>query len=253
MSRLLIVNADDFNLTEGVSRGIVDAYQRGILTSTTAMVNLPGLPSAAALARDLPGLSAGLHVNLTFGPPVLPPERVRSLVDGTGVFVRDRERLGHAGEPGEVRDEVRAQARRFEQVVGRPPSHVDSHYHMHRHPAVFEAVMDLAATLGVPVRAVAPEMADAIRRRGVRCPDRMTGDVGPDAYWTVARLQGLIPTLPEGVTEICCHPGYWDPALAVSSYGPQREVELHALCDAAVLRAVEESVVRLISYADLGR
>jgi predicted glycoside hydrolase/deacetylase ChbG (UPF0249 family) len=252
MPRLLIVNADDFNLTEGVSRGIVEGYRRGILTSTTAMANLPGLESAMALTRDLPGLSVGLHVNLTFGPPVLPPERVRSLVDGTGILVRDRERLAHTGEPEEIREEVRAQARRFEQVAGAPPSHVDTHYHMHRHAAVFEAVLDLARTLQVPVRAVSHEMAEAIRGRGLRCADRMTGDVGSDAYWTVARLVGVIPALPEGVTEICCHPGHWDSALAVSSYGPQRDVELQALCDPAVLRAVEESGVRLISYADLG-
>jgi predicted glycoside hydrolase/deacetylase ChbG (UPF0249 family) len=253
MPRLLIVNADDFNLTEGVSRGILEGYRRGILTSTTAMANLPGLESAVAPARDLPGLSVGLHVNLTFGPPVLSPERVRSLVDGTGIFVRDREHVAHAGEPEEIREEVQAQARRFEQAAGMPPSHVDTHYHMHRHPAVFEAVMELAGKLRVPVRALAPEMAEAIRGRGLRCADRLTGDVGAEAYWTVARLHGLIPALPEGVTEICCHPGYWDPALAVSSYGRQREVELQALCDPAVLRAVEESGVRLISYADLGR
>jgi predicted glycoside hydrolase/deacetylase ChbG (UPF0249 family) len=251
MQRLLIVNADDFNLTEGVSRGIVEGYQRGILTSTTAMVNLPGLEQSLALARDLPGLAVGLHVNLTFGPPALPPERVRSLVDGTGVFIRDRERLAQAGEPQEIRDEVRAQARRFQQVRGAAPTHLDSHHHVHQHPRVLPAVLDLAAELDVPVRSLSPEMAAQIRRRGLRCADGLVGDVAAEAYWTPERLRALVAGLTPGVTEICCHPGYYDPSLAVSSYGKQREAELRALCDPEVLTAVEQAGVRLISYADL--
>jgi predicted glycoside hydrolase/deacetylase ChbG (UPF0249 family) len=251
MQRLLIVNADDFNLTEGVSRGIVHGYQHGILTSTTAMVNLPGLEQSATLTSDLPGLSVGVHLNLTFGPPVLPPDRVRSLVDGTGIFIRERERLAAAGEPEEIVEEARAQVRRFRQVLGRPPTHVDTHYHVHRHPRVLEAVLEVAAELGVPVRALSGDMAARIRARGLRAADRLVGDVGARAYWTPERLQGFLASAPDGITEICCHPGYCDESLQVSSYAAQREEELRALCHPAVLQAVEQADLRLISYADL--
>jgi predicted glycoside hydrolase/deacetylase ChbG (UPF0249 family) len=251
MARRAIVNADDFNLTESVSRGILEGHQRGVLTSTTVMVNLPGLDRSAALLQGLPRLSVGLHVNLTLGTPVLAAERVRSLVDGTGCFFRDRERLGKAGEPEDIREEVRAQARRFKQVLGRTPSHIDSHYHMHRHPAVFEAVLDLAVALRVPLRALDGEMAGRIRGRGVACADGAQGDVGTQPYWTVARLAECLRSLPEGTTEIVAHPGLWEPALDISSYSRQREAELQALCDPAVRATAEEAGVTLISYLEL--
>ena len=159
MAKYLIVNADDFNLTEGVTRGILDGHRSGIITSTTVMVNLPGLARTRDLAREAPGLGLGLHVNLTLGVPVLSSTTVPSLVDANGRFVRDRDRVGEVGVPSELRDEVAAQARQFEAVFGRHPTHLDTHYHMHRLPRVLEAVLDVAAELRVPVRAVTAEMA----------------------------------------------------------------------------------------------
>ena len=251
MPGYLIVNADDFNLTAGVSRGILDGHRNGIITSTTIMVNLPGLAHSRDLAREAPGLGLGLHVNLTLGAPVLPAECVRSLVDRDGQFVRDRERAGHVGLPAELRDEVAAQLRRFEEVFGYRPTHLDTHYHMHRLPRVLAAVLEVAADLGLPVRAVTPEMAVQIRRRGLPAVDRMVGDVGPDAYWTAARLVQFIQTAEDGVTELMCHPGYADDALAVSTYREQREGELRGLCDPRPKAALAVADVRLISYREL--
>lgn len=90
MNRGLIVNADDFGVTAGVSRGILDAVRHGIVRSTTAMVNLPGEADLDADAASLRGLGIGLHLNLTWGRPVAPADRVASLVDGDGRFTRDR-------------------------------------------------------------------------------------------------------------------------------------------------------------------
>lgn len=253
MSKYLIVNADDFNLTEAVSRGIVDGHRRGIITSTTVMVNLPGLVRSRDLARDTGRLGLGLHVNFTLGAPVLPGATVRSLTDASGHFVRDRERLGQFGVPSEIRDETAAQATRFAEVFGCLPTHLDTHYHMHRLPRVFAAVLEVAADLGVPLRAVTPDMAVQIRQRGVLSPDRMVGDVGPDAYWTAESLVGFIGTAEEGVTELMCHPGYADEALAVSSYHAQREGELRGLCDPRVKTALAATGVELINYRDLAR
>lgn len=165
MPRWLIVNADDFNLTEGVTRGILEAHRSGIVTSTTVMVNLPGLEMSRVLSQAHPRLGLGLHLNLTFGPPVLPPGKVRSLVDDAGRFVRDHGRLREAGDPSEIRQELAAQVERFRAIFGHSPSHLDTHHHIHRHPPVLEAVLDLAVGLGVPVRAFTPEMAARIRWR----------------------------------------------------------------------------------------
>ena len=251
MGKYLIVNADDFNLTEGVTRGILDGHRHGIITSTTVMVNLPGLTRTRDLAREASGLSLGLHVNLTLGAPVLPVGAVPSLVDGAGHFVRDRCRVGESGAILEIRAETAAQARRFEEVFGRRPTHLDTHYHMHRLPRILAAVLDVAGELGVPVRALTPEMAARIRGRGLSAPDRMAGEVGPTAYWTTERLREFICRMEEGVTELMCHPGYADEALAISSYTTQREGELRALCDPAVRTALAASGVRLIHYGML--
>jgi predicted glycoside hydrolase/deacetylase ChbG (UPF0249 family) len=251
VAKYLIVNADDFNLTEGVTRGILDGHRRGIITSTTVMVNLPGLERARDLARESPGLDIGLHINLTFGAPILPASAVPSLVDPSGHLVRDRERVGDLGVVSEIRDEAAAQAKRFAEVFGRRPTHLDTHYHMHRLPRVFEAVMEVAEELRLPVRAVAPEMALQIRQRGLLAPDRMVGDVGAEAYWTPENLVALLGTLPDGITELMCHPGYADDALSVSSYCAQRQGELRALCDSRVKAALSTAGVCLIGYRDL--
>ncbi len=251
MPSLLIVNADDFNLTEGVSRGILEAHRHGIVTSTTVLVNLPGLVQRRDLAAEAPHLGLGLHLNLTFGPPVLPPSRVPSLVDAGGQFVHDRARPGLAGNPSDVRAEWTAQIERFEAVFSRRPTHLDAHHHVHRHPRIFEVALDLAAGLGIPLRAITPEMAGRIRARGLPAVDRTVGDVGPEAFWNTARLLAFLRDLPAGVTELICHPGRLDGAPAASSYWKQREVELRALCDPQVKSILEAAAIPRISYAEL--
>lgn len=251
MPPFLIVNADDFNLTEGVSRGILTAHRHGIVTSTTVMVNLPGLERSRELACEAPRLGLGLHLNLTFGPPVLPSQRVPSLVDGNARFVRDRARVGEVGEPSEIRAEWAAQAERFAAVFGREPTHLDTHHHVHRHPRIFEAALDLAERLAIPLRALTPELAQRIRGRHLPAVDQAVGDVGPDAFWQPARLIDFLRRLPPGVTELMCHPGYADGALSASSYCVQREVELRALCDPRVKDALKAAGVRCIAYGDL--
>jgi chitin disaccharide deacetylase len=248
---ILIVNADDFNLTEGVTRGIADAHRYGIVTSTTVMVNLPGLERSRDLAREAPRLGVGLHLNLTFGPSVLPPVQVTSLVDGAGWFIRDPAHAGEAGDPSEIQGEMAAQAERFEAVFGARPSHLDTHHNLHRYPRVFEVLLDLADGLDIPVRALTPEMASLIRERRLPAVDRAVGDVGIDAYWTADRLRSILATIRDGITELVCHPGYADAALSISSYCGQREVELRALRDPGVKGVLAEGGFRCIGYGEL--
>src|SRR5207244_5428601 len=104
-ARSLIVNADDYGLTAGVSRGIIDAHRRGIVTSTTLLVNRPVDP-ALIEALQSSGLGVGLHMNLTLGPPVAPAKRVASLLDGEGRFVRDAREAARRARPDEARIEL---------------------------------------------------------------------------------------------------------------------------------------------------
>src|SRR5262245_21994876 len=85
-TKRLIVNADDFGLTAGVNRAIIEGHMRGAITSATVMANMPAFDDAVRLARDCPSLGVGLRFNITQGRPVAAASRVRSLIDGRGEF-----------------------------------------------------------------------------------------------------------------------------------------------------------------------
>lgn len=251
--RALIVNADDFNLTAGVSRGIAEAHRAGIVTSATAMVNLPGLRENLGLIQDLPLLGLGLHLNLTFGPPISPAEKVRSLLGPDGRFVRDPARQLESADPEEIAREWDAQFEVFLTAVGRPPTHLDTHHDLHAHPPASEIALDLAQRLRVPLRPVTPAVRAAMAAAGLPSPDRVIGETAADPYWTVTRLLQCLDQLAEGVTELCCHPGRFDEMLLVSRYNRQREAELQALMNSTVQQRLRKREIALLTYADLTR
>jgi len=244
----LIVNADDFNLSPGVSRGIFEAAAAGVLTSTTVMINLP---ADNEILRDLRGssLGVGLHLNLTFGAPVLPAWEVRSLVDGDGWLLRDPKGVAARAEPGEAARELRAQVEKFTAVVGRLPTHLDSHHFLHRYSPIREIVLDLAAELGLPMRADQPDLRVDAQERGLRIPDHFMGDATEEAYWTEARLRWALARISDGVTELMCHPGYND--VPWSRYSHQREVELRALTTPGLRTLLQDHGVDLIHFGAL--
>lgn len=249
--RALIVNADDFNLTAGVSRGIAEAHRAGIVTSTTVMVNLPGLRENLRHIRDLLHLGAGLHLNLTLGSPVSPPEKVRSLLGPDDRFVRDVSRQLESADPEEIACEWQAQVEAFVTAVGRPPTHLDSHHNLHTRPPASEIAIEVAQRLGIPLRPVTATVRAAMASAGLPVPDHLIGDIAEGPYWTVTRLLEALDELSEGVTELCCHPGRFDEALLVSRYNRQREAELQTFTDLAVQRRVRERGIALLTYADL--
>jgi hypothetical protein len=248
--RALIVNADDFGLTPGVSRGILEAHRRGIVTSTTALVGLPGHPDLEAEAAAS-GLGVGLHANLTWGVPVAGAAAVPSLVDGDGRFHRDPAVVADRAQPDEVRREAEAQIEAFERRFGRLPTHLDSHHHVHRLPRLMDAIMSVALAARLPLRSQDAGFRDGLRRHGVSTPDHFLGDAGAEPYWTGARLLDALAGLPVGVTELMCHPGRYDEALAQSRYGPQREVELGALCEPEVRATIRRLDIRLLHFGSL--
>jgi predicted glycoside hydrolase/deacetylase ChbG (UPF0249 family) len=250
VDRRLIVNADDYGLTGGVSRGILEAHRRGIVTSTTLLVNRRVDP---ALIEELKasGLGVGLHMNLTLGPPVAPAKRVASLLDGEGRFVRDAREAARRARPDEARIELGMQIDEFRKIMGRFPTHLDSHHHVGRHEPILDLVLDFARAIRVPVRTQDAEVREAARGRALKTPDHFMGESGPDAYWSSERVLAHLHALPGGVTEFMTHPGYFDDDLAYSRYGRQRETEVTGLTDPAARALIEREGIRLMHFGDL--
>lgn len=250
-AKRLIVNADDLGRTEGINEGIFDAHRRGIVTSATMMVNYPAAPRVAVLSRDSPALGIGLHVALSGGVPALPPEQVRSLVDANGMLPAKPGGLAGA-DRAEVLAEVRAQLKRFREIMGRDPTHFDSHHHSHREvPAVFEAILAVAWETGLPVRSASAAMAAQLRREGVPTPEHFVEDFYAEGA-ALNDLIGIVEDLPMGTSELMCHPAIVDAELRSSSgYAEPRARELDVLTNPAVRQAVQRSGVRLINFGQL--
>jgi predicted glycoside hydrolase/deacetylase ChbG (UPF0249 family) len=208
-----------------VSAGILAAHWHGIVTSTTVLVTADPDRAQLAAARDA-GLGLGLHVNFTLGRPLT---RGRSLVDGSGAFVRDARRAAAGASAREARAEIEAQIARFEKLVGRIPTHLDTHHHVGLHAPVRDVVLAVACTLGIAVRSQDEAARARARSAGLRTTDHFFGESGPDAYWSPARTLAHLRALPPGVSEFMCHPGRFDDDLGYSRYGRQREVEMIGL------------------------
>jgi predicted glycoside hydrolase/deacetylase ChbG (UPF0249 family) len=247
VTRRLIVNADDFGLTRGVSEGILTAHRHGIVTSTTALVTSRIEPDHVARARDS-GLGIGLHVNLTLGRPLTSGA---SLVDAGGRFVRDARRAAARASTRDVDAEVAAQVERFMDLFEGPPTHLDTHHHVGMLSPVRESVLALARRLGVPVRSQDANARTRARGAGLRTPDHFFGESGPDAYWSPARTLAHLHALPPGVSEFMSHPGRFDDDLAYSRYARQRETELIGLGTPAARGAAEALGIRLCHFGQL--
>jgi predicted glycoside hydrolase/deacetylase ChbG (UPF0249 family) len=276
--RLLIVNADDFGLTAGVNAGIIGALERGIVRSASLMVTGPGFADAVALARDHPGLDLGIHLALTGVSPALPPGRIPSLVGADGRFPRLgawlRRVVAGRLDPGDVRDELTAQLARALRT-GLPFTHLDGHHHAHLFGPVAAIVADLARQAVIPVvRRVRDDrggqeppfpasVGEAVKRGLLNAAERRWGR----AYAPLARTRAfrgfrfpasiadwreLCRSLPVGVTEMMCHPGLVDPAVAaLDPYVAERAAELRWLCDRRVLALLDEHGVTLANFSAL--
>jgi predicted glycoside hydrolase/deacetylase ChbG (UPF0249 family) len=248
----LIVNADDFGRTPGINAGVLEAHLAGIVTSATAMVLEPAAEEgiSEAIGRA-PRLALGLHFAVTGGGfPASDPARLPTLlVDGR--FARSPERLPREIPPDEILRELGAQIFLFEKLVGRPPSHLDSHHHSALHPAIQPVFAEVARKRGLPVRASSAEARVALRAAGVRTPDRfLDGFYGDGA--TAENLRATLRSLPEGTSELMCHPGHSDEdLLAGSTYARERERELALLCDPEIPLLLAREEVERVDFRDL--
>ncbi len=245
--RRLIVNADDFGMTRGVSAGILLAHRHGIVTSTTMLVTADVDREQLAAALDS-GLGMGIHLNLTLGKPLT---GARSLVDGDGRFVRDARRAAARAEAREVEGELEAQVERFVALTRRAPTHLDTHHHVGLYAPVDEVLLRAARRLGVAVRSQTAQARARARTAALKTPDYFFGESGPAPYWSAARLRQILRVLPPGVSELMTHPGQFDEALATSRYGRQRETELAGLGGSEARAAAATLGIRLCHFGHL--
>jgi predicted glycoside hydrolase/deacetylase ChbG (UPF0249 family) len=221
--RALIVNADDFGYGEGINRGIAEAFDRGIVTSTSLMVNGPRAREAVELARARPGLSLGLHVN----------------------FTNEEERLLEFTDPVLCREGLEAQLAAFQALVGRPPSHLDSHQHVHRGPVARPIFREAAARLGIHLRDEPP-----VTYKGGFYGQWVHGVSEPDKVGVAFLARLLREEIGEGIWELCVHPGHLDPAVRLV-YHEDRERELATLTDPRIRALLGELSIRLLGWREL--
>lgn len=230
--RCVIVNADDFGLSEGTNAGIIAAHERGIVTSASLMVRQPAVAAAADWARAHPAMGVGLHLDL--GEWTLRDgEWVRA---SEVVAVEDR---------AAVAAEVRRQLATFLRLMGRAPTHLDSHQHVHRQEPVRDLLQSLGAELRVPVRGCSAVVSYC----GDFYGQGQHGAPFPEGIG-VENLLAILDALPSGATELGCHPGL-DESLA-STYCPERLLETATLCDPRIRERLAAAQIDLVSFREVG-
>lgn len=195
--RVLIVNADDLGMSAAVNEGIFAAHEGGIVTSASLMVGRPAALAAAEVLEEHPDLAIGLHL--------------------------------------ETGEELQSQLERFQELVGRDPTHLDSHKHVH----------EIDEAFGATAEALATELEVPLRNRGIRYERRFYGrdEISPH------HLMKLIEGLPPGWAEIGCHPAAGP--VPTSSYDAERQIELETLRDPGVKNLLNVTSVQLCSFAQV--
>jgi predicted glycoside hydrolase/deacetylase ChbG (UPF0249 family) len=246
--RLVIFNADDFGLTDGVCRGILEAIGAGVVTATTAMVCSHG--SHERLARWGASVAGhvGIHLQLTQGRSCVAAPSIPSIVNADGTFA-DAPSEMTSPDLNQVQAEWSAQIERLKSW-GIEPTHMDSHHHVGLNPRIVDAYIALAVTTGLPARTTSPELTAALRARGARCVDlSLTSwyDRDLSAKGLLRRIEAAFDRLHGGGTvEVMCHPGLVDDELAPKSkYVRQREVELSVLTSDKLMRGLDRLDVEL--------
>jgi hopanoid biosynthesis associated protein HpnK len=283
--RRLIVNADDFGLTSGVNRGIIEAHTHGIVTSSTLMACGPKFQEAVDMASQNPQLSVGCHVLLADASPVLELARVSTLAIGNSGTPKFRESLvsfaclaiARRLNESEIEAEITAQIRKL-QAAGIQVSHLDSHKHTHMFPAVFRPMLSAAKKCGVRavrnpfepllfagtrnwkrrfqlgiLRSFRSSFRDALNASGLITPNGCVGIVATGGL-TLQTFRQLIENLPEGTWEFVTHPGYNDAELdrVKTRLRHSRENELAILTSPEVKELLQREQIELISYREFG-
>jgi chitin disaccharide deacetylase len=231
-TRFLIVNADDFGLSDGVNRGIIEAHVRGIVTSASLMVRRPFAGEAALLSREHPRLSLGLHIDL--GEWIYQDEDWKEVY--TVVPLQDR---------AAVEKEVNRQLAEFRRLVAAEPTHLDSHQHVHRDEPVRSVLKDIAGMLNVPLRHFSK-----VHYCGHFYGQTAHGEPYPEAI-SVDGLVRTLASLPSGWSELCCHPGFADDLDSI--YRSERCREVQTLCDPGIRTVLAVQGIEIRSFQSLNK
>lgn len=279
--RRLIVNADDFGLSQPVNAGIVQAFQEGILTSTTLLANAPAFDHAIQLARENGGLAIGVHLNLVRGRPLSRPEQVKELVDADGKLRRFRYKK--LSEKFLIAAEVEYRLQ-IEKVLraGIVPTHIDFEKHHAWQSRLYELACRIAAEYNIKaVRNLAEPVFWAVKTMGwpgakrlfmasvlragvtldkrkvsLAMPERLLGQTEIGVMDEETWLK-MLANLPEGTSEVMVHPGNLEPFdwadsdMGASWLSRSRQVELDALLSPAVHALVQRHQVELITFREL--
>lgn len=244
MAKYLIINADDLGLAPGINQAVIDLHQAGVVTSTTLMVNMPGFKDAVKRVRHAPTLGVGLHFNLSEGSPIAPANWIPSLVDHKGEFSNSLD-----WDESDVMTELKAQMHRL-QSAGINPTHIDSHGFIQKRMAVCRPMLILARTLNLPMRRTGLE-PDARINSLPGVVDSFFSNVYFEADGRSLLLNNL-HSVPDGTSELICHPGYVDEHLPkVSTWTKVREIEYSVLADPEVLQTIRALKIRLINYSQV--
>ena len=270
--RRLIVSGDDLGLHPGINAGVVRCHLEGIVTSASLCPNGKAFEDAVTALRGAPELDVGVHLTLVGETPLLPADRLRTLAPAgrlpahfPALFARLM--TGRIRER-EIEDEMAAQVARARDA-GLRVSHLDSHQHVHLHPALLPVVVRIAHRFGIGAVRASPRVGSwwslrpaliglasrlatrRLRAAGLRTPDALVG-IAETGRLDTARLDSLVASLPEGTSELVCHPGAGDGAIASSyAWGFGWDEEAAALTAPAVRETLRREGVRLIAYRDL--
>lgn len=287
--RRLIINADDFGLTGGVNRAIIECHRAGSVTSTTLMANSAEFTAAADLARAYPKLNVGCHVMLVDGEPLSPLEQVKSLlVAGTTSFRSSAAEFARAAvrrqlKADEIVTEASAQIRKL-QDAGLKITHIDTHKHTHIFPQVLRPLLQTAQLCGIhavrnPFGAMDVASSAAIlqapkvwlRRMQMKLLHRYSGDFAREVKaanmkttdgtfgilatgaFDERTLHAILDAIPEGTWELVCHPGYNDAALdgVKTRLRESRVIERGIFSNPQVRDEIQRRGIELITFADI--
>jgi len=286
----LIINADDFGLTEEVNSGIIEAHRNGVITSTSLIANMPAFDDAVRLAKENPALAVGIHLNIFSGKPLLPPESVPTIIDNEGNFIRKpftlvKKILLRQINLQEIEKELRAQ---IEHILNTrlEITHLDSHKHFHCYPPLFKIVIKLAVEYGIKRMRYINEkitifsnsnitekfyrtfinpryyhinllnyccrMASSeLKKNDILHPDYSFGILYSGSM-DIDIYGSILRSLKEGTTEIMSHPGYNSNKLKTLSFlTSSREEELRILINPTIKKIITERDIELVTYRSL--
>ena len=287
----LIVNADDLGWTAGVNRGIIDGHRQGLITSTSLLANGRAFTDGVSLAKNNPDLGVGVHLNLSDGPPTAPAAAVKGLLNDKGRFEGGPENIllrlaKRSLRSEEVEQEWDAQIQKIRDA-GIQPTHLDGHKHVHMLPGLFEAALRLAKKHGIGAIRVSHEdsklravlssgkdqntgvvLKQGVQARGLKLlahdakeQAHRAGIATTNYFCGIAQtgaliregVERLLEILPDGYTELMCHPGYVDEDLLNSPTRLQqsRQTELTIFTDANIRKLVATRGIRLINFKDM--